>query len=133
MTLINIEGTGLLGFCGVAGRLFHALSRGNISVILITQASSEHTISIVVKSESGFDAVKIIRFEFELELTQSIIQNVDLKEDCSIISAVGDGMCGTPGVAAKFFEMFYKLYGLKRKNPKNHPSFFVSNWTTLHS
>lgn len=108
VTLINIEGTGLAGLCGVAGRLFHALARGNISVILITQASSEHTISIVVKAECGSEALKIIRFEFAFELQQGIIQNLDLKAHCSIVSAVGDGMSGTPGVAAKFFEMLYK-------------------------
>ena len=108
VALINIEGTGLLGLCGVAGRLFHALSKGNISVILISQASSEHSISIVVKAEFGQDAVKLICYEFEFELANGIVQNVDLKDECSIVSAVGDGMSGTPGVAAKFFGMLYK-------------------------
>lgn len=108
LVLINIEGTGLLGLCGVAGRLFQALSRGNISVILISQASSEHSISIVVKAESGDSAKMHIQHEFEFELAHEVIQNIDLIEHCAVVSAIGDGMSGTPGVAAKFFEMLSK-------------------------
>ena len=108
VVLINIEGTGLLGLCGVAGRLFHALSKGSISVILISQASSEHSISIVVKAEFGEQAVKIIRYEFDFELSNGVIQNIELKGQCAVVSAVGDGMSGTPGTAAKFFKMLYK-------------------------
>lgn len=105
LSLINVEGTGLLGLCGVAGRLFHSLSRADISVILISQASSEHSISIVVKQEKGAEAAIGIKYEFEYELAHGIIQNVELINECSVVSAVGDGMSGTPGVAAKFFEM----------------------------
>jgi aspartokinase/homoserine dehydrogenase 1 len=108
VALINIEGTGLVGLCGVAGRLFHSLSKADISVILISQASSEHSISIVVKAELGINAVKVLQYEFDTELKNEIIQNIGLIDDCAVISAVGDGMSGTPGVAAKFFEMLYK-------------------------
>lgn len=105
VSLINIEGTGLVGLCGVAGRLFTSLSKAEISVILISQASSEHSISIVVKEEYGVLAVKNIRFEFEFELANDIIQDVELIEHCAVVSAVGDEMSGKPGVAARYFEM----------------------------
>lgn len=108
LSLINIEGTGLLGFCGVAARLFQALSKGAISVILISQASSEHSISIVVKDSIGSKAAQLIRHEFAFELTHGMIQDVELIENCAVISAIGDGMSGTPGVAAKYFQMLYK-------------------------
>ncbi|KTD61285.1 bifunctional aspartate kinase/homoserine dehydrogenase I [Legionella shakespearei] len=108
LALINIEGTGLVGLCGVAGRLFQSLAKADISVILISQASSEHSISIVVKEEQGEDAVQQIKHEFDFELAHGIIQNVALLNQCTVVSAVGDRMCGTPGVAAKFFEMLHK-------------------------
>ncbi len=108
VVLINIEGTGLLGLCGAAGRLFQALSRGNISVILISQASSEHSISIVVKAESGLAAKKLIFHEFEFELAHAVIQNIDLIENCAIVSAISDKMSGVPGVSARFFQMLSK-------------------------
>ena len=108
LTLVNIEGTGLVGVCGVAGRLFHALSKASISVILISQASSEHSISVVVSAHSGVDAVRVIRYEFNFELANKAIQDVQLIDDCAVVSAVGEGMSGTPGVAAKFFEMLSK-------------------------
>lgn len=108
VSMLNVEGTGLVGVCGVAGRLFHALSKANISVILISQASSEHSISIVVNAEQGDDAVKMIEYEFAPELANGVIQNIQIIPSCSVVSAVGDGIPGTPGVAAKFFAMLYK-------------------------
>lgn len=108
VAVINVEGTGLVGLCGIAGRLFHALSKANISVILISQASSEHSISVVVKTELGTDAVTRIEHEFSFELASAMIQNVALIKDCAVISAVGEGMSGTPGAAAMFFAMLYK-------------------------
>jgi aspartokinase/homoserine dehydrogenase 1 len=108
LALINIEGTGLMGLCGFAGRLFNCLSHASISVILISQASSEHSISIVVNAQQGQETVKIIQHEFGFELANTMIQNISLKLDCTVISAVGDGMSGAPGVAAKFFKMLSK-------------------------
>ncbi len=107
VALINIEGTGILGVCGMSGRLLQALAKAEISVILISQASSEHSISIVVKAEHATQATDSIRYEFAFELNNQFIQNIELIEHCSIIAAVGDEMAGTPGVAAKFFEMLY--------------------------
>jgi aspartokinase/homoserine dehydrogenase 1 len=108
VVLVNIEGTGFLGVCGMAGRLFHALSKENISVILISQASSEHSISITVHEDYGLRATEVMRSEFAFEIANKVIQNIELIENCAVVSAVGDGMSGTPGVAAKFFEMLYK-------------------------
>jgi len=105
VSLINIEGTGLVGIHGIAGRLFSSLSKAEISVILISQASSEHSISIVVEAELGDEAVKNIEREFEFELQNSWVQKVSIIEQCAVVSAVGDRLLGTPGVAAKFFKM----------------------------
>jgi len=103
VALVNLEGTGMIGVPGTADRLFGALRRAGISVILISQASSEHSICFAVPSRHALRVAEVVRQAFTLELQQGQIQSVDVKTDCSIIAVVGDGMAGLPGIAAKFF------------------------------
>jgi aspartokinase/homoserine dehydrogenase 1 len=103
VALVNLEGTGMIGVPGTADRLFGALRGAGISVILISQASSEHSICFAVPARSGSDVERVVRDAFALELQQGQIQSVDVQKDCSIIAVVGDDMAGLPGVAAKFF------------------------------
>lgn len=103
VALVNLEGTGMIGVPGTADRLFGALRSAGISVILISQASSEHSICFAVPSRNAVRVADVVRRAFTLELQQGQIQSVDVKTDCSIIAVVGDGMAGLPGVAAKFF------------------------------
>jgi aspartokinase/homoserine dehydrogenase 1 len=103
VALVNLEGTGMIGVPGTADRLFGALRSSGISVILISQASSEHSICFAVPARQAAKAEQVVRQAFALELQQGQIQQVDVKKDCSVIAVVGDGMAGLPGVAAKFF------------------------------
>lgn len=103
VALVNLEGTGMIGVPGTADRLFGALRGAGISVILISQASSEHSICFAVPARHGSRVEQVVRQAFALELQQGQIQSVDVQGDCSIIAVVGDGMAGLPGVAAKFF------------------------------
>src|SRR6185437_11876547 len=104
VALINLEGAGMIGVPGTAHRLFGALREENISVILISQGSSEHSICCAIPQEQAERAASIVRHAFERELKQGQIQNVDIDPDMSILAVVGDGMAGTPGVAGKVFE-----------------------------
>ena len=101
--LVNVEGAGMIGVPGTAQRLFGALREHGISVILISQGSSEHSICFAVPQDQADRAEEIVRATFEGELRLGQIQNVDVVRDCSILSVVGDAMAGTPGVAAKVF------------------------------
>ncbi len=103
VALVNLEGTGMIGVPGTADRLFGALRSAGISVILISQASSEHSICFAVPARHAAQVEQVVRQAFVLELQQGQIQSVDVQDDCSIIAVVGDGMAGLPGVAAKFF------------------------------
>ena len=103
VALVNLEGTGMIGVPGTADRLFGALRSAGISVILISQASSEHSICFAVPARHASRVEHVVRDAFAIELQQGQIQSVDVKTDCSIIAVVGDGMAGYPGVAAKFF------------------------------
>ena len=103
VALINVEGAGMIGVPGTAQRLFAALREHAISVILISQASSEHSICFAVPMSQAGRARQVVRDAFQNELTHGQIQNVDTAADSSILAVVGDGMSGTPGIAAKVF------------------------------
>jgi aspartokinase/homoserine dehydrogenase 1 len=101
--LINLEGAGMIGVPGTANRLFGALREEGISVILISQGSSEHSICCAIPQDQSERAAAVVRAAFERELKEGQIQDVDVTPDLAILAAVGDGMAGQPGVAAKVF------------------------------
>jgi aspartokinase/homoserine dehydrogenase 1 len=103
VALINVEGTGMIGVPGTAQRLFGALREHAISVALISQGSSEHSICFALAEADADRAAAVVRGAFESELRQGQIQRVDVTRDCSILAVVGDGMSGTPGIAATLF------------------------------
>ena len=103
MALVNLEGSGMIGVPGTADRLFAALKAAGVSVTLISQASSEHSICIAVPQDLAQRARDVIRDAFAVELVSGQIQSVDITDAQSIVAVVGDGMAGTPGVAGRFF------------------------------
>jgi bifunctional aspartokinase / homoserine dehydrogenase 1 len=103
VALVNIEGTGMIGVPGTAHRLFGALREEAISVILISQGSSEHSICCAIPQEQAERAASVVRRAFQRELQEGQIQSVDVDPDLAILAVVGDGMAGTPGIAAKVF------------------------------
>lgn len=103
MALINLEGAGMIGVPGTADRLFASLKDASVSVALISQASSEHSICIAVPADLAERARDTVSRAFAEELDGGQIQSVDVTDDQSIIAVVGDGMAGSPGIAARFF------------------------------
>jgi aspartokinase/homoserine dehydrogenase 1 len=103
MALVNLEGSGMIGVPGTADRLFGALKEAGVSVTLISQASSEHSICIAVPNDVAERARTVVSEAFAEELESGQIQSVDVTADQSIVAVVGDGMAGTPGIAARFF------------------------------
>lgn len=102
LALINLEGAGMIGVPGTADRLFASLKVAGVSVTLISQASSEHSICIAVPQDLAERARKVVTEAFADELESGQIQSVDVTEAQSIVAVVGDGMAGTPGIAARF-------------------------------
>ena len=103
--LIAISGTGMVGVPGVAARVFDALARGNVNVMMISQSSSETNITIVVPKDDIPVCRRLVGEEFQKD---DIIGDIKFEEDISIVSVVGSGMKGTPGVAAKVFRSVAK-------------------------
>jgi bifunctional aspartokinase / homoserine dehydrogenase 1 len=103
VALVNLEGSGMIGVPGTAHRLFGALSDEGISVILISQGSSEHSICCAIPQEQAERAAAVVSRAFERELAAGQIQSVDIDADLAILAVVGDGMAGHPGIAGKVF------------------------------
>lgn len=106
--LINITGNGMIGMKGFSGRLFNALARYEVNVILITQASSEHSISFVVSFDDEKKAEKAIREEFEFEINANKIDDPQFDNELSILSVVGENMKKMRGISGKFFSALGK-------------------------
>jgi aspartokinase/homoserine dehydrogenase 1 len=103
VALINLEGAGMIGVPGTAHRLFGALREESISVILISQGSSEHSICCAIPQAQAARAKSVLEAAFARELTEGQIQSVDITQDLAILAVVGDGMTGMPGVSGKLF------------------------------
>jgi len=103
VALVNVEGAGMIGVPGTAHRLFGALRDHGISVILISQGSSEHSICFAIPEAEAPRAEVVVRQAFERELREGQIHAVDVDAGCSILAVVGDGMAGAYGIAAKVF------------------------------
>jgi aspartokinase/homoserine dehydrogenase 1 len=102
VTLLTLRGLSMVGVPGTAERLFRALATAAVNVILISQASSEHTICFAVTTSDAPAAMKAVRNEFRLELQQSLT-TLDEKREQTVIAVVGEGMKGHPGVSGAVF------------------------------
>ncbi len=103
LTMVNVSGPGMKGMVGMASRVFATMSRENISLVLISQSSSEYCISFCIHSSDAQLAEQSLKEEFELELLNGLLEPIALQGELSIVSLVGDGMHHQRGVAAKFF------------------------------
>lgn len=104
ISIINLEGSGMVGKAGFSGRLFSLLAREKINVILITQSSSEHSITFAVNPVDALRARSLILQEFELELQARKLELPEIEENLSILAIVGENMRSTPGIAGTLFQ-----------------------------
>jgi bifunctional aspartokinase / homoserine dehydrogenase 1 len=103
LTMVNVSGPGMKGMVGMASRVFAAMSKESISMVLISQSSSEYCISFCIHSVDAQVAEQSLNQEFELELLNGLLEPVALQSQLSIVSLVGDGMHQQRGMAAKLF------------------------------
>lgn len=105
ISVLRLEGVGLVGIPGTAGRLFNCLSKGRINVILIAQASSEHSICLAVESKYSKEAENLINQEFLKEINNDTVEKVFTENNLSILTVVGEAMRQKPGIAGKLFSV----------------------------
>jgi aspartokinase/homoserine dehydrogenase 1 len=108
IALLTLEGAGMVGLSGISKRLFEILSNQDISVVLITQASSEHSICVGIDALQATSAQEAINKEFGYEISQFKIDPIIVEEDLAIVALVGERMKSHQGVAGKMFRTLGK-------------------------
>ncbi|MBK7872388.1 MAG: bifunctional aspartate kinase/homoserine dehydrogenase I [Saprospiraceae bacterium] len=108
IALLTLQGSGLFGAPGTAARLFTSLAKANINVILITQGSSEHSISFAVQPEAAKKARRQVEKEFEYEINNGTVESIKIETDLSVIAAIGENMRYRPGIAGRLFRALGK-------------------------
>lgn len=103
ISIINLQGSGMVGKAGFSGRLFSLLAREQINVMLITQSSSEHSITFAVQPADAEKACRLIEQEFELELGARKLENPVIESNLAVLAIVGENMKQTPGMSGRLF------------------------------
>jgi len=154
VSLVTLEGSGMQGVSGIAFRFFKALASEKINVIMITQSSSEHSISVAVKSSEAHRASELITEEFEFELKRNLVDPVIIEDNLSLLAIVGENMKNSPGVAGMLFNTLGKnginieaiaqgsselniTFAINKEDEQKalntiHDSFFLSEYKTVH-
>ena len=154
VALVSLEGSGMQGVPGIAYRFFKCMAEGNINVIMITQASSEHSICIAINGKDADLAKAKIEKEFEQEIHRKTIDPVKVKEQLCLQAVIGGNMRNSPGVAGRVFETLGKnginveaiaqgsselniTFAIKMEDEAKalnsiHDAFFLSEYKTVH-
>ena len=103
LSIVNVEGRGMLGVPGIAARTFAAVARQKASVLMISQSSSEQSICFVIPTASAAQVIRSVEDEVALELMRGDIDRVWAKDKVEIVTVIGSGMRETPGVSARIF------------------------------
>jgi aspartate kinase len=101
--LLTVSGRGMIGVPGIAGRAFLTTAKAGANILMISQASSEQSFCFVVLDEKSYRVKAAIEQEFAQEIAQRNIDQIELLEDVVILTVVGSGMRGTPGIAGRVF------------------------------
>lgn len=108
IALVNIQGGGMIGVAGISAKLFSILAKNKISVILISQASSEHSICFAVDPKSAFGVREILEEGFANEISQGLLDNITIEQNLSVLAVVGEGMKSSSGTSGKLFSVLGK-------------------------
>ena len=103
LSIVTVEGPGMQGVLGMAGRVFSAVARSGASALMITQSSSEQSICFVVRMAHTQAVVSALEEELELEMMRGDVDRVKSQDRVAVIAVVGAGMRGTPGIAWRVF------------------------------
>lgn len=140
--LINVEGGGMIGIPGMAAHILGEIADAHLNIIMISQASSEHSICLVLKEEEAKKAHEILLHTLKHELENKRIENIDLKTDMIVIAVIGENMRGTPGISGKLFSALGKeninVFAIAQGSSERNISFVTGKkdkekaLTTLH-
>ena len=154
VALCTVSGTGMFGVPGIAARIFGALARAGINIILITQGSSEHAISFAVQPAAAENAKRAVEEAFAFEIERGVVNPIKIERELSVVAIIGENMRYQPGISGRLFralgqnginaiaiaqgssELNVSVVIAKENETKAlnalHESFFLSDHKTLH-
>ncbi len=103
IALLTLEGSGMVGIPGISARLFNALAKVKVNVVLITQGSSEHAICVAVNEDAVEKAREAVDTEFAHEISQEKVLPLQVENELGIVALVGGNMKNHPGISGKMF------------------------------
>ncbi|HEX2622919.1 MAG TPA: aspartate kinase [Phototrophicaceae bacterium] len=103
VSMLTITGKGMIGVPGMAGRAFLSVAQAGANILMISQSSSEQSICFIATSEKADDAKDAVEKEFRSEMSRKDVDGVDIEHEVVIVTVVGAGMRGTPGIAGRVF------------------------------
>jgi aspartokinase/homoserine dehydrogenase 1 len=131
IALVNAEGGGMIGIPGISSRILGALAHSKVNVIMISQASSEHSICIIFKQNQCDTAIKGLNKELEKELKSKRISEFEILKDLAVIAIIGENMRGTPGISGRLFSCLGKnsinVLAIAQGSSEMNLSFVISN------
>jgi len=108
ISLLTLSGSGMFGVPGTAGRLFNALAQANVNIILITQGSSEYSISFAVQPKDAKKAKKAVEKEFTHEMRSNLVNPIKVENDLAVVAIIGENMRYQPGISGMLFRSLGK-------------------------
>ncbi|MEZ4985955.1 MAG: ACT domain-containing protein [Saprospiraceae bacterium] len=108
MALLTLSGSGMFGVPGIAARLFGSLAQSGINIILITQGSSEHSISFAVQPQAAKKAKQVVEEAFEYELERGVVDPVKVEADLAVVAIIGENMRYRAGISGRLFQALGK-------------------------
>ena len=131
VALVNIEGGGMIGVPGIAARIFTTLARASVNIMMISQASSEHSICLAFMQPEAEIALSALQTELTEEIRLRKIQNFELVKDVAIIAIIGENMRGTPGISGTLFSALgqagINVLAIAQGSSERNISFLVEN------
>ena len=131
VSLIRFQGAGMVGRFGVIGRVFDALAKKKINIILVSQVFSEHSICFAIQPAEVDLAESLLKEEFLFELENHFIDTINIENDLSLIAVVGEGMRHTPGISGKLFSVLgeknVNVIAIAQGSSERNISFIIKN------
>lgn len=131
VSLIRFQGAGMVGRYGVIGRVFDALAKKKINIILVSQVFSEHSICFAIQPTEVAIAESLLKDEFEFEFENRYIDSIRIENDLSLIAVVGEEMRHTPGISGKLFSVLgaqnVNLIAIAQGSSERNISFIIKN------
>ena len=131
ISLVRIQGAGLVGVKGTIGRIFSSISKEKINIRLISMAFSEHSICFAINPKHNKKAIEALKLEFEYEIKNRLVDQILLEKNLSLVAVVGEGMRKNPGVSGRVFttlgNLNISIIAIAQGSSERNISFIVKN------